>query len=856
VKLSSKRRWFAGAAILLLLFFFRPGASRLKSRIITSISAGVGRPVDIGSVHVRLLPRPGFDLENLVVYDDPAFGAEPMLRAGQVTAWLRLTSLARGRLEVARLDLTEPSLNLVHGENGRWNLEALLERTAHIPLAPTAKAKSEPRPGFPYIEATAARINLKSGPEKKPYALTSADLSLWQDSENAWGIRLQAQPMRTDLGLNDTGVLRVNGNWHRAAAFRDTPMDFTVEWSRAQLGQLTKFLTGRDQGWRGEVQLDARLAGTPAKLQVATDASIRDFRRYDITSGQPLRLAAHCDGQYGSLDHTFQEVACNAPVGGGLITISGHMGLPGSHDYELALVAENVPAAALAAMAARIKKNLPIDLTAEGTVRGSVSIHESTTSRLRVGGKGNISEFRLASATSRSEIEPETVPFLLASGEDGEDRAKRQGTRKGATTLRLPAGPHLEFGPFSLAAGRGEKLKAEGWTDLSGYFVLITGDAGVGNTLRLASLFGIPAPQAAADGTTEVNLRVTGSWPAWSKGSASGFLGPQIGGMAKLHNVRAGIRGTGAPVEIVTANLELLPDRVRVEKLSARAVGTQWNGTVEIPRGCGTPGACQIRFDLNADQIALNDLSEWISPRPKEKPWYRVLQSGPQAGPPFLASLHASGRVTAEHLHVQHVTATHVSADVTMEGGKLEVSDLNADILGAKHHGAWKADFNVRPPACSGAGRLSGIPLARLAETQQDTWISGLATVGYQVKGSCLDEFWPSAEGALQFDLTDGTLPYIALAEDEGGLKISSLSGQARLHAGEIEMRDAKLDSPSGKFHLSGTASFKRELDLKLTRSTSSGTAGGYAITGTLAEPHVAPLPGTEQARLKPGAAR
>ena len=88
-----------------------------------------------------LLPRPGFDLENLVVYDDPAFGAEPMLRASEVTAALRLTSLVRGRLEIARLDLTEPSLNLVHGAGGRWNLEALLERTAHMPLAPTAKGE-------------------------------------------------------------------------------------------------------------------------------------------------------------------------------------------------------------------------------------------------------------------------------------------------------------------------------------------------------------------------------------------------------------------------------------------------------------------------------------------------------------------------------------------------------------------------------------------------------------------------------------------------------------------------------------------------------------------------------------------
>src|SRR5271166_6140736 len=101
--LSSKQRWAAAAALIVLtLFLLRPGASRLKSRIIAAISAGLGRPVDISSVHIRLLPTPGFDLENLVVYDDPSFGAEPMLRAGEVTADLRLTSLLRGRLEIAR----------------------------------------------------------------------------------------------------------------------------------------------------------------------------------------------------------------------------------------------------------------------------------------------------------------------------------------------------------------------------------------------------------------------------------------------------------------------------------------------------------------------------------------------------------------------------------------------------------------------------------------------------------------------------------------------------------------------------------------------------------------------------------
>ena len=262
--LSSKRRIAAAVvAILLILFLVRPGVSRLKLRIANSISLALARPVAIGSVQLRFLPRPGFDLENVVVYEDPAFGAEPMLRASEVTAAVRLTSLLRGRLDISRLELTEPSLNLVRREDGRWNLEALLERAERTPLAPTAKSKREARPGFPYIEASSGRINFKTGPEKRPYALLNADFALWQESENEWGVRLKAEPLRTDMSLSDTGLLQVNGTWRRAGSLRDTPLQFMVAWDHAQLGQLSKLVSGNDQGWRGDVQMETTLSGTP-----------------------------------------------------------------------------------------------------------------------------------------------------------------------------------------------------------------------------------------------------------------------------------------------------------------------------------------------------------------------------------------------------------------------------------------------------------------------------------------------------------------------------------------------------------------------------------------------------------------
>jgi uncharacterized protein involved in outer membrane biogenesis len=846
------------AVILLLLFLLRPGASRLKSRIAGSISAAVARPVEIGSVHIRLLPQPGFDLENLVVYDDPAFGAEPMLRAGEVTAILRLTSLARGRLEIARLELTEPSLNLVRGENGRWNLETLLERAAQTPLAPTATTKSGPRPGFPYIEASSGRINFKNGQEKKAYALINADFALWQDSENTWGVRLKAQPFRSDMNLSDTGIVRVNGRWQRASNAREMPIEFSLEWDRPQLGQLTKFFTGGDKGWRGAVLLDATLTGTPAKLQVSAEASIRDFRRYDVSSGDSLRLAGHCDAQYSSIDHEFHELFCRAPAGDGALTLHGSVGLPGSHVYDLTAVGENLPASALVALAKHTRKNLPEDLSAAGSVEGSFSLRRSGTSAdLQLAGRGEIGGLRIFSAKSKTQIAPGDVPFVLTSKEP--EHKSSSGKRAVLKDSRLVAsGPHLEFGPVAAGTGRPTPATARGWVNRSGYRVSLAGDMEVARVLEIARLFGVPALAASADGMAQVDLQVAGSWPGQASSFASDSSQPQVTGTAKLRNVRAELRGMEGPIEISAAELQLLPEEVRVARLTASAAHTMWTGSLALPRGCGTPGACLLHFNLNTNEIGLSELGRWVNPHPKNQPWYRALTSTAQAQPSLLANLHASGKVTANRLLIRDLTATHVSANINLENGKLRISELLGDVLGGEHHGDWNVDFSVKPAAYSGSGTFTGISLGRVADAMRDKWIAGTAAGSYKVTatGSSAPEFWQSADGTLEFEMQAGMLAHILLVSDAGALRVERFEGRARLRDGTLEIKNGRLDSPFGVFGVNGTASLQRELDIKLTRSPMASAARrshGYTITGTVAEPQVVQIASPEtQARLKP----
>jgi AsmA family/AsmA-like C-terminal region len=838
----------AAVMILLGLFLVRPGAARLKVRIANSISLAVARPAEIGAVHIRFLPQPGFELENLVIYEDPAFGAEPMLRAPEVMAVVRLTSLVRGRLDISRLELTEPSLNLVRIADGRWNWEALLERTERTPLAPTAKSKSEARPGFPYIEASSGRINFKAGQEKKPYALLNADFALWQESENTWGARLKADPMRSDMSLNDAGVLRMNGTWRRAGSLRETPLQFSLEWDRAQLGQLTKLVSGNDKGWRGEVRLDATLSGIPAAMRVAIDGSIQDFRRYDISSSEGLRLAAHCDGRYSSAEAMLHEISCRAPVDSGTITLRGEAGLPGVHRVDVAMELESVPMSAVAQLARRAKKNLPPDLVSAGNVDGSFTVREAEASPgvPEFQGRGEITDLRLRSAITKVEFASGSIPFVLSSGRASVRSAALSKSSRplDGVVLPIPDELHIEYGPFPVTLGRPVPAQARGWIARSGYGMVIRGDGEVSRTLRLASLLGLPALNANVEGAAEMKLTIAGSWAGSISGSSSGFALPKVSGTVQLHNVRAAVRGVNGPIEISSAELQLLPDEARMEKLVALAGDARWTGSVASPRGCGMPGACLVRFNLNTEDTGLTELSKWLGSQPSERRWYQVLTSEEPRTPAFLENLRASGKVSVGHLRIHSLVAGRVSASLDLERGKLRISELRADVLGGKQRGDWQVDFVAAPPAYTGAGTLTGISLGQMAGAMHDPWISGTATGSYQLTASGADSaaFWKSAEGGLLFDVRDGVLSHISLSSDEGPLRVAHWQGRARLRDGGIEIENGKLISADGTYEVSGTASLGQVLDLKLARGSDLKPAGAlvYSVTGTVAEPRVA----------------
>ena len=824
--LRSKSGMAALTTILLILFLFRPGAYRLRSRIANSIGSALGRKVTLDNVRIHLLPRPGFDLEGLVIDDDPAFSAEPMIRAQDVSAAIRFRSLLRGRLEIATLSATEPSINLVRNQEGQWNLASLLERSARMPVAPTSKSAGERRPAFPYLEAGHARINFKIGQEKKSYALTDADVALWQDSENSWGARMKAQPVRTDFNLTDTGLVEFNASWQRAPSLRETPLLVAVQWEKGQLGQITKLLSGKDRGWRGSVTLTANLSGTPQALLVKSVLRVDDFHRYDILGSESVRLATSCSGQYSVLDGVLGDLACESPVGGGTLKVVGNL-RPALREpsYDLTVRVVKVPLTSVIGLVREAKKQLPADLSAIGLLEGEFHAACNGSAAAEVRGEGMAANVRILSNAGRNVITLGDVPLKMVGANTLRNKV---GITSSKDFEQEGAEPQLKIGPVPLALGGPVAATAGGWMSIAGYRFSLVGDATVRNVFRLASTLGISGMGPAAEGLAKVNLNVSGGW--------QGFAAPTVVGSAQLRNVRSEIRGLNVPLEIASAAVTLTADGVSMQKISAQTGDTHWDGSVMVPRPCWAPN-CVFQFNVAADQLSSADLVDWFAPRAAKRPWYRLLNSADPSGISPLLTVQAKGNLSVGHLQLKRVAARQVETQMELDRGKVKLVNVRAQLLQGTHQGNWALDVSSSPPKYQATGTLQNISLAQVSALMNDAWVSGTADAKFDgtASGGSFADLIEHGSAEFQFTLRNASLSHLETPGTATSFPMHRFSGDLLLDHGKWELAGGKLESHDGIYRVSGTASSGSNLKFLLTR----GDDQTWSLTGTLAKPRL-----------------
>jgi AsmA protein len=845
--MSTRKKIVAIVVVMLALCIFLPpniNGTRFKNRLASTLSAALGREVKVESVKYRLFPRPGFDLYDFKVMDDPAFGAEPLLVCGKVTADLRLTSLWQGRLEIANLKLTDdvapPSLNLVYARD-HWNLESLLLRVEQVPTAPTAKRRAEQRSRFPYIEASGGRINLKLGQEKKPYALTNTDFAFWLASEDTWHIRLEGHPVRTDMNLNDTGTVRVDGDVKRSANLRDMPVKLEVSWEKSQLGQFSSLVMGQDKGWRGGLDAAGEVAGTLADLHISATADLDSFRRFDINRNAMPRVSTRCLGDYtkGSLG-----LKCDTPLGIGGLLVTAHF-TPGAQNYDISLVANRVPLSLLAALARQARRSLPDDFTASGDLNAAFGFHWHAGVR-DFHGTGMSTPFLLQASVGDKPFAVSAVRFHIGAGDTPTAlvvKKKKSSVPAQPTPAVAPSAAYdsgsLTLDAFSVQMGPSTTLELQGSLDSKGYFVSAKGMVPMERLLAFGRTIGFHSQISNTTASALVDLNVSGPW--------ANFAPPKLHGTAHLQNLAAWIPGVKDRLVMSEADAQLTDTALVLSKINGQFEHSPiaFTGLVSSPLNCTGNAPCPLQFDLHLDSLAIPDMTELMGF--SDKGWSLPFLSGSENK---LPDFRAEGTLAVGELNIANMPLEKFAAHVELGDHALAVNRVTAKMAGGTTQGEWKIDWSGNQPRYTGSGSLEGVMLERVSPPntvagQVAQWIAGRAQVSYAVhfEGKTPQEMATSTGGRVEFQINNGISR--ALALDAGRpLRFNDAQGALEIDKQAIKILPSKFRAENRIYQLSGTMSLANK-QAKLKVNT-SGTQ--WEITGSLEKPEITPQPLTAQA--------
>lgn len=780
--------------------------NRYQRRIAEAMGNSLDRPVHLASVTLRLLPRPGLVLSDVIVEEDPAFGTEPTLRAPSVDAYIRLTSLWRGRLEIGRISFDQASLNLVRNDEGRWNIGTVLLQASHISNAPTGQRRVSASPRFPYIEASDARVNFKIGNEKKPFSLLNADFAMWLANPDEWRIRLEAQPVRTDLDLDlsDTGLLRVEGSLHRADAIGGMPIDLETEWSNAPLGQIARLLIGRDTGWRGSLDVTGTIKGDVFNPQFKSRIQIAGMHRQEFSPLEAFNVDATCQGVYQYDSRSLENLTCLWPVDDGHFLLTGTIPNTEHPKPELNLRIENVPAAFGLSALRLIRNGFASSVQVSGTMLGSLVYTSSPAGTLTGEATVNGLVLRIPGMDK-----PLALPVLHIAAPSPQlvrrHPAKAKPTQPSTSWLLHLAAATIPFGETT-------PLTVSGDFTRQNFSLHFSGDASIARLLPISSNLGLlrrAASALAPQGSAALDLTVHGPWLP----SAGALIntGPATTTEGSFHLKNAEFQASFLPdpVEIVSAQAALSPTQIVWNPVSVVFHKIPGTLSVTAPIPCAVP-VCVHEFSLTTPQLDAAALQSAIMGAGEHGEFLQQILARLDRNKVEWPAL--NGAIRAAAFMLGPLALHDVSASVQIQGRRIQFTSVEAHALNGILQAAGTMDATGGAPRYSLDAQLLHANATALAALWHEPPVSGIvsATTHLELSGYAADDLAQSAHGTFHWDWTQGATTLVPAALS----RFDHWSADGVINNRQLTLDKSLIVRGPVRQSISGTISFDRKPNL------------------------------------------
>jgi len=821
--------------------------SKMRAYLTARLERTFGRPVEVGQFSVQILPTPQLDVAGVTIGEDPSFGREYFLRADHLDASLRWLGLLRGHFEFGTISLTRPSLILVRSPNGRWNLEDWLPRA-------TATPASGPRPSGPSQSAETAnhlrkikfddgRINFKLGDEKRPFAFRSVSGSVEQVSPGRWQLQLEAEPWRSGIELQATGLLQVRGDVAGTSS-RLQPAQIRVHWDRVSLADISRLITGTDSGVRGVLALDgeASIGTTPAGEQTAAGkwkfslaARVAQVHRWDLTErNDNPQIGARLEGVW--------DVAAGKVRAEEMSVELPHSNLHGSAEVEIADLPRwslRVDSAAVmgqdvVACYRAYQPDVAEGLSIEQFFRGKATVSgwPLQWSSAEISSEGGL--LRVAGVAAPLRI------GALAGGMKGQQfvlepvristSATAAGAVQDATSKDEKQAPKSQ--PAQEARNIAEVSISENFEAREGTLHVNVQLADVTDVFRVTKAFGYSLNygwelSGAATATMERDWRPDAAEGRWS-------------GTIRLSRAELQTAGLNEPIRIEDGTLGWQQGQRSVTIGKAQAFGTNWSGKIEDFSSRAVADEPRWRFQLHADRLDAAELDRWFGPRGRPSWLERLLPallggksgSGITNASELLRRVRAEGQLEADSLTIEKLKIAHAKARVEIRALKVHAGEIEGQWAGGTLRGSFQGVFSPKP-GYEMAAEFEGVNLAQLPWASR--W-GGVANgkLRLTTEGVGREELLRGLTGGGEVKLSpvefrgwDVEASLETGAVKAGESRWTSGEGKFSIENRELVLAGIQMDGLRVKTKVEGTIGFGQEGEFTFAPLVSGKRAGG-----------------------------
>ena len=673
-------------------------AERFRQRLEAGIERALHRPATFASATFRVLPRPGFSMDDVVVREDPAFGQEPFARVDRIECDIRWRSLWRSRLEFARLHLKHPSLNVVRNERGEWNVEKLLVQSGVAMAGSDSTALTDP-PGSVDLEADDGRLDFKVGPNKKPFAIT--DLRAHLNLDPARGIvryQVSGNPMRSDLPIPPPGPLELAGEWKPGSDLGGS-LQATLRTRGALLYNWVPLLVGYNPEIYGVLDADVRLGGSLRVIKVDGEGRLTQLHRWEVLPpSDPMPVTVHFRGEFDRNRGKALVESADAAFADSRLHLTGAADhIPSSPELDFVVALERARMEDLLAVGRRLwgyKGSLSIS----GRADGLLSVQGPWTER-RYGGFLGAREVRLNTPVG-------TFPISNVAL-----RIDSQGAR--LALVKLTLAPRVELVAMG-ALYRTEPGRRGRQPNVAPHYEVRVAAKAINlrDLVRLGRALGIQIAQGLdAQGTGSVTILLTGSaWP---------LTRPDLNGRAELRGTQFLIPGLTEPLNIPRARIQVNGDHVVVDPVTAVMGTSVFTGRLEHQGERTLPW----RFDVKADRLSVEQGALWFDvlghrpplPLLERIPGLSSLTARRTVASGMFSALNAQGRFETPILTYRSLRLEDFRAAVDVSGRVLRVSGASFRAGGGRGRGKVDVDLTSAPARVAGEVNLTGAKLQSLA---------------------------------------------------------------------------------------------------------------------------------------------